>query len=434
MLETATDTVTSAVISTSSVALHQAVDPVIVSVIQFTIILLFIFVPLVVIVLFCQSWLAYVRGKFFAKQKFVVIELRTPKGIARNLLAMELFITNLYQTSGEGTWYDRLIKGQTRTRFSLEIVSIDGVVRFFIWTNKAYKDLVEAQLYAQFPDIEIKEVDDYTHTIDFDPLKLQYWGCEFGKTGPSHLPIKTYTDFGLDKDAEEEYKIDPITPIIEYLGSMKKGEQLWFQIVIKAHKKEITKPGTWFEKVDWKHAAAEDIKKRTKRDQVTDPLKGNPLKEVLTKGEKEQVEAIERSIGKIPFDVGMRGIYISKGETFRASSIWGLTGLLRQFNVAHLNSFSPRNTTSFDYPWQDITGKKVLKKKRILLERFKHRSFFHADLIPIGYGDRKGDGKPFVMTTEELATVYHFPGDASKTPSLARALAKKVEPPANLPI
>jgi hypothetical protein len=38
------------------------------------------------------------------------------------------------------------------------------------------------------------------------------------------------------------------------------------------------------------------------------------------------------------------------------------------------------------------------------------------------------------MTTEELATIYHFPGDVSKTPTLSRITAKKAEPPANLPI
>jgi len=41
---------------------------------------------------------------------------------------------------------------------------------------------------------------------------------------------------------------------------------------------------------------------------------------------------------------------------------------------------------------------------------------------------------PFIMNTEELATIYHFPGEVSKTPSLSRISAKKAEPPTNLPI
>ena len=38
------------------------------------------------------------------------------------------------------------------------------------------------------------------------------------------------------------------------------------------------------------------------------------------------------------------------------------------------------------------------------------------------------------MNIEELATIYHFPGDIASTPTLSRVEAKKGEPPANLPV
>ena len=71
----------------------------------------------------------------------------------------------------------------------------------------------------------------------------------------------------------------------------------------------------------------------------------------------------------------------------------------------------------------------VLGQKKSLFNKYKARAFFYEQFIPTGYG-----GAPFVMTTEELATIYHFPGDVSKTPTLSRVTAKKAEPPANLPI
>jgi hypothetical protein len=39
-----------------------------------------------------------------------------------------------------------------------------------------------------------------------------------------------------------------------------------------------------------------------------------------------------------------------------------------------------------------------------------------------------------VLSTEELATLYHFPGAIAATPSINRIPSKKSEAPANLPI
>lgn len=414
-----------------SLTFTQTTGPILLMSLQIAILFLLVFIPYLIFRAFWKNWVAFVRASFFSSQKYKVLELKIPKGIAKSPLAMELFITALYQTGGEGTWYDKYWNGSTRPWFSLEIVSIDGVVRFFIWTRDKFKELIETQLYGQFPDIEIADVEDYTNAVPFNTEKYQYWGCEFVKTGPSHLPIKTYVDYGLDKDPKEEVKIDPITPIIEFLGSLKPGEQVWIQICVRAHVKYKQKPGgKRGELVDWRHDASEDLKKRTKRDvevKADKPLNPNIMQ--LTKGERDTVEAIERSISKTPFDCGIRAIYVARSDAYRTSMIAGLTGSFRQYNTAHLNGFKPDKAPGVTYPWQDRSGKKVQKMKKKLYELFKHRAFFVEEYIPVGYS-----GSQFVMTTEELATIYHFPGDVARTPTLSRVQAKKAEPPANLPI
>jgi hypothetical protein len=242
------------------------------------------------------------------------------------------------------------------------------------------------------------------------------------------MPIKTYLSYGLDKDPEEEVKIDPITAVIEFMGSIGRGEQIWFQIGVRAHKKELIKPGTWFEKVDWTDAAKADIEKLMKRDKKKDDVL-NIAEFSLTKGERERVEAVEKNLAKIPFDIGMRAIYIAKTDVFKGTMAPGLSGMLRQYNAMNLNGFSPTNTTSFDYPWQDFTGHRLMKKKEILLYLYRNRSFFYPEFFPDTY-----EFNHFVMTTEELATIYHFPGDVSRTPNLGRISAKRAEAPSNLPI
>ena len=415
--------------SPATAVLQQTIGPLLFNVFQILIVVAFIVVPLLLLRVFWVTWIQYVRGLFFSGQQYTLIELKIPKGIAKSPLAMELFITALYQTGGEGTFYDKYWLGKTRPWFSLEIVSIDGHVRFFIWTREAFRHLVESQLYGQFPDIEMKVVEDYTDELKFNWEEHQMWSCDFTKAAASHYPIKTYINYGLDKDPEEEVKIDPITSLIEFFGSIGRGEQLWLQIIIRAHKEEITKPGTWFEKVDWRHAAKAEVDKLMGRDKKAKDGEINFADFSLTKGQREKVDLIEKHIAKLAFDAVIRAVYVTGKDQFKGTMVPGVVGILRQYNSPDLNGFKPGNTTSYDYPWQDFTGKRTIAKKERAFFVYKNRSAFYPEFFPKYYV-----AKPFVMTTEELATIYHFPGDVSRTPNLGRISAKKAEPPSNLPM
>jgi hypothetical protein len=143
-----------------------------------------------------------------------------------------------------------------------------------------------------------------------------------------------------------------------------------------------------------------------------------------TKRQGEIISAIERSLGKLGFDCGIRTLYIAKKEHYDGSNIAGLTGILRQYSAPDLNGFKPTNTTSFDYPWEDWNDIRLNKKKKKIFDAYARRSYFYAPYKK----------KPFVLNTEELATVYHFPGGVAETPTFTRIESRKGEPPANLPI
>jgi hypothetical protein len=374
------------------------------------------------------------RAEFFAKQKYILLEITPPKNLQKTPQAMELFIGSLYQTGGDASGLiSKYTNGSCRPWFSLEIVSIDGYVRFFIWSRANFIEMIETQLYSQYPDVEIidRTGNDYSTDVKWDPENYQYWGCNFVKTSASHLPIKTYASHGMVGGGKEESKVDPITPVIELLGSLKKNEQIWFQILVRAHTKEIVKPGTKNEMVDWKYEAGLDLIKRMKRDVKMDKDKPvNPALLQLTKAEKEAAEAIENNISKLPFDCGVRAVYVAKKDVFRPSMIAGINGAFRQYGSPNLNGFKTVGAPSSPkFKWQDRDGKKLLSQKKRIFGEYQHRSFFIPEYIP--YGARL---KHFVMTTEEIATVFHLPGNVARTPTMARVQAKKVEPPANLPI
>ncbi|KKR44864.1 MAG: hypothetical protein UT90_C0005G0008 [Parcubacteria group bacterium GW2011_GWA1_40_21] len=384
-----------------------------------------IWLPILLIIIGWKLWVRYIRALFWSKQKRILLEIKLPKEITKSPLAMETFLIGLHQTGREGTWYAKFWEGKTRPWFSLEMVSTEGVVRFFIWTEASFKNIIEAQLYAQYPTVEIYEAPDYTEGVFFDKDKIGLMGTNFEFSKSSAYPIKTYVDYGLDKaDTKEEYKTDPITPIIEFLGSMGKGEQAWIQILIRAHKKEQIKKGTWFEKADtWQDEAKEEIEK-IRKEATPETESDYPAFPNPTKGQIEKIAAIEKNVSKLGFDCGIRIIYLAEKNKFNKGMSAAMTGITRQFHSNNLNSFKSYGITFFDYPWQDYKSIRVNKKKKKMLNAYKLRSYFYPPY----------QKKWFVINTEGLASIFHLPGSVAQTPSFARIVSKKAEPPSNLPI
>jgi hypothetical protein len=64
------------------------------------------------------------------------------------------------------------------------------------------------------------------------------------------------------------------------------------------------------------------------------------------------------------------------------------------------------------------------------LTEYKLRRYFYSPWK----GKKFHGSKPFVLNAEELATIYHFPGSVSSTPTLEKIPSLKSKAPANLPI
>ena len=54
------------------------------------------------------------------------------------------------------------MKGKVRPWFSLELVSIEGNFHFYL-DKKNFVDLIESQIYSQYPQSKVQEVEDYTN-------------------------------------------------------------------------------------------------------------------------------------------------------------------------------------------------------------------------------------------------------------------------------
>ncbi len=395
--------------------------------------------PFLFAVIAWKLWLKYIHKVHIAGLKWTLLQIKIPQDVFKSPAAMEIFLQNaLYQSGGVGTWVQKYWLGNLPAYFSLEIVSIEGRVFFFIWTQEKFRPIIEAQLYAQFPQAEVAESEDYTDMIPPYNKSADWnmYGSDFVLTKEDPYPIKTYVDFGLDKatgSLEEEEKIDPIVPILEYMGSLGKGEQMWLQIIIQAANwGRYPDPEHFFKKIKWQDLG-KGIVKKLKAD-FQKPLAGSEFPSHPTKGDNDLVSAIERSITKYGFDTGIRAVYLAHKDTFKPIHITGLLGLWKHFNTGNMNAFKPANLTGYDYPWQDMTGTRAARLKSEILEAYRNRGYFHAPWKYSRVANTKISRKPFVLNTEELATIFHFPGRVLETPTFKRIESKKTEPPANLPM
>lgn len=396
-------------------------------------------VPIVLVYIAVLLYVRYIQLKYISKLKSFLFEIKIPKDIQKSPLAMEI-ILGAMQASGAATYTEAYLDGKVKGWFSLELVSLEGQVHFYIWSSEPkFRKILEAQIYAQYPTVEIYEVPpekDYVRQFTFDPLKYIVWCLQFKLTKPDAYPIKTYVDYNMDKDQKDEYRIDPMTAVLEYMGSAGKGHQIWLQILIKMHGREGWKEHRLRETDVWDKKAKEEIEKIRKEATVL-TKEGVPGFPNPTKGQIETIAAIERSLSKMAFDTMIRGCFISDVNTFNPSYISGFIGSMRQYNSATLNGIKMSRWTDVSDNFKDWSTifpflKKIIDKRKAILTNemfnaYRLRSFF----FPPYQNYRQN---PFVLNTEELATIYHFPGNVSATPTLAKIASKKSEPPSNLPI
>ena len=361
-----------------------------------------------------------------------VLEIQLPAEITKSPAAMEIFLASFWSTGGETTFLDRLLRGGFKARWTLEIASNEGRISFYIHGLKIWKSAIESRIYGQFPEAKVFEVDDYVSKVAFNLDEYDIWGAEYMKGFPQAQPIKTYIDFELDKNTDTpEIKTDPLTNLFELMNNCGKDQYLWYQIILRAHGKF-----DWYGFYEAKDRYIEEgqakirelmagAAKRAQQVLKESDIVDGKMNALLTDGEKKIIEGIEHSFTKNAYDVGIRVVYIAKKDKFHG--IWGayLFRLFQVFKSAsnNLGGHPGRAMVQFDYPWEDFAGIRERVIKKLLYFHYKYRAYFY---VPY-------DQVPSIMTTEEVATLWHFPTSNVKTPGLNRVPSRSAEAPTNLP-
>lgn len=395
-------------------------------------------------------WHHYRTERFIAGMKWALLEIQVPREVNKTPAAMELIFSNAFFHKSKKGFWEQYVQGAPWMWFSLEMVGIEGKVHFFIRTPTRIRDLVETQVYAQYPQAKVIESDDYVFHV---PRITKHggwymWGCEFTKLLHDARPIKTYRDMEeMENGIKEEYKIDPITPVIEFLGSLAKGEQVWIQIIVRQTIKSYHSHGPK-KHVDFYKAAEEHV------EEILSPYTqvkpgggpgGADAREIRAPAIFDPIiKKIVRNLEAIHFDCGIRLITLANKQFVSEDNFNNLRResrlVFRQYAAPSLNELNRINSTQFDSPFADPSGLVLNKIKARMVDWYRLRVFFHP---PVQYSIKYHpliatffpSGKPeiFVMSTEELATIFHFPGMVSEAPTFKRVESKIAKPPSNLP-
>ena len=381
------------------------------------------------------KWTFYIVKAVGLKEGRTTLEVKLPAEVTKSPQAMEVILNQMWNIAKPRKVGEAYLEGKRPPTYSLEIASRGGEVKFYINAPNKSKNMVEVQLYAQYPGIEVHEMPiDYTAEISNDSDEYDIFSVHLNKKQDDIFPIATYVDFGLDQMPKEEEKIDPLTVWLDNLGSINADERIWVQILIRGHKDYPFSHGGFTWKIDKKNTFQARI--QTEIDKLTvpepvatgdeSPLPGSVVVPPLSTETKKRADALERKAGKLQFDTAIRFIYATKKGKFNGDRLVATINSFRAFDVVGRNEIGVWWLTDFYYKSIcDPIKRRLPNYKRSELNDYKLRRY---NCRNIGLVDA-----PKIFSAEELATMWHLPGQVALTPTLTRISSTRSEAPPNLP-
>lgn len=342
------------------------------------------------------------KTEFTTSSEHTLLHLIVPKDNEKKELSAEQLFASLHGILTPSA--DLIKEGKIQDHISFEIIGKDSVIHFYVWTPMHLKDYVQSQIYAQYPTVQIVEMEsDYAKTSL--PEGQQAYETEIVLTKDEIFPIRTFLTF----------EVDPLAGLTTVLASLAPDEQMWVQFLMEPvddswHGKSLEYIN---EVVNGRKVGVfEDLPRKIARAPIafTKALATPPSAAESDKGGKKELSpgqttintAVETKAQKLGYAIKIRAVYIGNNDAIARQRLQALVGGFKQFNTINLNGFT--NTP--------------IKSDPAALEAYQTRLF---------------DGPGYVLNIEEMASLYHLPHLSVETPGVAYTNTKVGEPPSNLP-
>ncbi|MFH1462146.1 MAG: hypothetical protein ABIG08_00375 [bacterium] len=398
---------------------------------------------------FLNLYLFWRNDCWLQKQRTILLEIRLPRDVMKPIRAMETVMASIHgAVYHPPDWWEKWVEGQLQLSVAFEVISVGGEPHFFIRCGFPYRDAVESSIYAQYPGAEIQEADDY---IKYVPQSIpnkewDLWAADYKMLKDDHYPIKTYPQFETEHEALEEKRIDPVAALVEGLAKIKPGEQFWVQI--------IAEPVSEGALAAWMASGQELRDKLARRPEKAKPtpmvqemtnilISGKTSAEVkteerdiippemkLTPGERDIIMGLELKISKPIFRTVIRFIYLGKRDVFFKPNFRLAFSFFNSYTTLNMNAIVPlgKTLTKIHKSWF-LPFNLLVRRRHYLRCRKIFRNYIKR-LPP--FFPRPGGS--FMLNTEEMASLFHFPSQIiAPTPGAYRIETKKGSMPPHLP-
>jgi hypothetical protein len=296
--------------------------------------------------------------------------------------------------------------------FSFEIVVLERLISFYVAVPKKLKNYLEEQINAHYPEAVIEEVEDYNV---FSPQGVVLGG--YLKTKRSYIfPIKTY----------KKMEVDPLNSVLNALSKVSADEGVAIQYIVRSAR------GNWHRRI---REVARQVRQgknlaEALRQATTNPIwlglvelvkAAKPMTEAerqklerekmsqqprqLSAMEEEILKSMEEKNAKAGLDVNVRLIACAKDKGKAQMYLDNVASAFNQYNY-------------YDYG-NSFNARAYQAKQKHLIEDFIYRRFDEAN--------------KFLLNTEELASLYHFPSRWTETPNIRWLTARPAPAPENIP-
>ena len=287
--------------------------------------------------------------------------------------------------------------------FAFEIVAHNRLISFYVIVPRLMRRFIEQEIYAHYPEASIEDAPDYNIFTAKSEVKAA--GLKLKRS--NMYAVKTY----------KKMDIDPLDSLLNTLAKLRENEGAAVQILVRsAHKswraraqrivKEVRKGKTLSEAMkstsysrifSGAGKAAQIILQKSTEQSVNPPQR-------MTPAEEETLKSIEEKMSKAGLDVNIR--VVVSGDNAGQAQIY-LDNIIDSFS----------QYTVFEYG----NGFKKLGalKNRRLTSDFNFRRF--------------NERVKFVLNTEELASIFHFPLPHNETPNIHWLTAKRAPAPPDTP-
>lgn len=279
-----------------------------------------------------------------------------------------------------------------RARVSFEIAVRKKRIGFYVCVPKYLKDFVEEQIYAQYPSVQISEIEDFSGQNEHN--QSASLTAELRLASHDALPIKTFQNF----------EVDPLAAITATLAKFEEEEEAWIQLVMQPAARN------WHRKSERYVSAVRNGSNGSAASTLLGALWAPPEQgksggaPKLAEHDQAKASAAEDKSHKLAFETTLRIVYRGNVSSHQATlRLQSIIASYKQFNTTYLNGFEQGRVS------QDPA----------VLQRYQQRQL---------------SNKPSILNIEEVATLCHLPHTNVETPYILWALNQTAEPPANLPV